>query len=146
VLQRDFIQPDVILSAARAGRGTLRLLDGVDAVDGNARAACSESFFASAQAVRDFVRSRRRAGARLRDDIDQGMLNSIAKVLQRDFIPRDVILSAARAGRGTLRPVDPVDAVDGSARAACSEAFFASAQSIRDFRKVPPARWGAPAE
>jgi hypothetical protein len=71
--------------------------------------------------------------------------NSIAKVLQRDFIQRDVILSAAAAGRGILRVLDGVDVVDGNARAACSESFFASAQTVPDFRKVPPARWRAPA-
>jgi len=41
----------------------------------------------------------------------------------------DVILSPATAGRGTVGPADDLDAVDGTARASCSESVPRSSSS-----------------
>jgi hypothetical protein len=62
-------------------------------------------------------------------------------VVEFQLLQIDVILSAAIAGRGTLRLLDTVDALDWNACAASSQAT--SAQPVRGFRKIPPEHWHA---
>jgi len=121
--QFQLLQSDVILSPARAGRGTLRPPDTVDAVPENPHASSQPPLAPhpphrsprSETVLRCHPERSRSSGG----EKDLPLTGSVPRLRAPQFqwLQSDVILSPARAGRGTLRPPDSLDAAPGNPHA-----------------------------